>query len=136
MVNVWRKRVIELEAIMIRVLLLSLIMSPVTRKPTTSTTYQIDYKQRFTNSIWKKAIFVMMLTNQTTNLMNIKINRPKLNIHPLKSFTNKFNMNMQKTKLQNQRGVTLIKMIKISRINKIIQEMTIKASQVFLNRLL
>ena len=136
MVNVWRKRVIELEAIMIRVLLLSLIMSPVTRKPTTSTTYQIDYKQRFTNSIWKKAIFVMMLTNQTTNLMNIKINRPKLNIHPLKSFTNKFNMNMQKTKLQNRRGVTLIKMIKISRINKIIQEMTIKASQVFLNRLL
>ena len=136
MVNVWRKRVIELEAIMIRVLLLSLIMSPVTRKPTTSTTYQIDYKQRFTNSIWKKAIFVMMLTNQTTNLMNIKINWPKLNIHPLKSFTNKFNMNMQKTKLQNRRGVTLIKMIKISRINKIIQEMTIKASQVFLNRLL
>jgi len=43
---------------------------------------------------------------------------------------------MQKTKLQNRRGVTLIKMIKISRINKIIQEMTIKASQVFLNRLL
>lgn len=78
----------------------------------------------------------MMFTNQTTNLMNIKINRPKLNIHPLKSFTNKFNMNMQKTKLQNRRGVTLIKMIKISRINKIIQEMTIKASQVFLNRLL
>ena len=136
MVNVWRKRVIELEAIMIRVLLLSLIMSPVTRKPTTSTTYQIDYKQRFINSIWKKAIFVMMFTNQTTNLMNIKINWPKLNIHPLKSFTNKFNMNMQKTKLQNRRGVTLIKMIKISRINKIIQEMTIKASQVFLNRLL
>ena len=136
MVNVWRKRVIELEAIMIRVLLLSLIMSPVTRKPTTSTTYQIGYKQRFINSIWKKAIFVMMFTNQTTNLMNIKINRPKLNIHPLKSFTNKFNMNMQKTKLQNRRGVTLIKMIKISRINKIIQEMTIKASQVFLNRLL
>ena len=136
MVNVWRKRVIELEAIMIRVLLLSLIMSPVSRKPTTSTTYQIDYKQRFINSIWKKAIFVMMFTNQTTNLMNIKINWPKLNIHPLKSFTNKFNMNMQKTKLQNRRGVTLIKMIKISRINKIIQEMTIKASQVFLNRLL
>lgn len=136
MVNVWRNRVIELEAIMIRVLLLSLIMSPVTRKPITSTTYQIDYKQRFTNSIWKKAIFVKMFTNQTTNLMNIKINRPKLNIHPLKSFTNKFKMNMQKTKLQNRRGVTLIKMIKISKINKIIQEMTITASQVFLNRLL